>query len=441
MEYSAVTHRGRVREINEDSYFAGDGVFIVADGMGGHNAGEVASRLAIEVFLRGLGDNLDRQGLKEGVVKSMQEANAAVYARSREEPGMAGMGTTMTVAVLRSGAVYIGHVGDSRAYIYREGRLTRLTEDHSLVAELTKLGKISQEQAFTHPRRNVITRAMGIAEHVEVDISAYKVEEGDILLLCTDGLTEHLRDEEIAAILSRGGGLERISGELVEEANRRGGSDNISVILVECSGMTEGLSGPAAGTAPEDISIKLESEPEREAAPGPSGNRKRLGYLVLTVALVFMVIVLGGFFLILYMKGHYYYVGEDPQAGIALYRGIPYKIFGVELYSVKERSGMPLERLPEEEQYDLRHPSAGSYEDSRDKYQRLVEFAESHVRVPDLKGMTLEEAEETLRQNQLRLSVVPQGAASRGVVQSQSPEAGTLQGIDTVVTVWARSPD
>ncbi len=441
MEYAAVTHKGRVREINEDSYFAGDGVFIVADGMGGHRAGEVASGLAIEVFLRGFRENLGRYEIGESIAISMREANAAVYAKSREEAGMAGMGTTMTVAVLRSGKVYIGHVGDSRAYIYRKGRLFRLTEDHSLVAELTRLGKLSQEQALSHPQRNVITRALGIAGEVEVDISAYRIEEGDILLLCTDGLTEHLRDEEIAEIIAGGDDLKSISEELLEKANGRGGSDNISVILVDCSGIPDGKSEDAERMGREDMATSLDEETVKMSVAETGKPKGRRGYFLLTMALVFIVIILGGFFLLLYMKRHYYYVGEDSQASIALFRGIPYKIFGVELYSEMERSGMPLERLPEEEQYNLRHPTAGSYEESKERYDRLVDFAENHVRVPELEGMTLEEAEEALAQRRLRLNVITKEPPPGGKVQSQSPGSGTLQEIDTVINVWVGATD
>lgn len=228
---AVVTDTGRRRRRNEDSYVCEPPLFAVADGMGGAQAGEVASRLAAAVLEEANGDELR----EERIVELIQEANRRVFQRSSEDPAASGMGTTMTVAVTGpDGNVSIGHVGDSRAYRIREGGLEQLTKDHSLVGELMRSGKLSPEEAEGHPQRSVITRAVGTEPDVDVDTFSVDTEPGDVFLLCSDGLTDMVSDDTIQTVIAAGDGdLERAARKLVEAANSSGGEDNITVLVFE----------------------------------------------------------------------------------------------------------------------------------------------------------------------------------------------------------------
>jgi len=226
----AVSDPGRRRRQNEDSYVVRPPLFAVADGMGGAQAGELASRLAVEA----MGGEPESSG-EERLATLIREANRRVFARSHEDAAASGMGTTMTAALVGDeGTVTIGHVGDSRAYLLRQDRLEQLTEDHSLVAELVRTGRLSAEEAETHPQRSVITRALGTDPEVDVDVFTVQAEPGDLFLLCSDGLTTMVDDEEIRRTLSEGReDLESAARELVARANRGGGEDNITVVFFE----------------------------------------------------------------------------------------------------------------------------------------------------------------------------------------------------------------
>ncbi|MBA2460659.1 MAG: Stp1/IreP family PP2C-type Ser/Thr phosphatase [Actinobacteria bacterium] len=228
---AVVSDTGRRRRRNEDSYVCEPPLFAVADGMGGAQAGEVASGLAAAVLEEANGDELR----EERIVELIQEANRRVFQRSHEDPAASGMGTTMTVAVTGpGGTVSIGHVGDSRAYRVRAGRLEQLTKDHSLVGELMRSGKLSPEEAESHPQRSVITRAVGTEPDVDVDTFTVDTEPGDVFLLCSDGLTDMVSDEGIQSVMvEREGDLESAAQKLVETANSSGGEDNITVVVFE----------------------------------------------------------------------------------------------------------------------------------------------------------------------------------------------------------------
>jgi protein phosphatase len=226
--YARASDTGRKRRRNEDSYVVAPPLFAVADGMGGAQAGEVASKLAAAAL-----EDTDPGTISgpERLVSLIQEANRRVYERASSDPTTSGMGTTMTVALVENGGVTIGHVGDSRAYLIREGRLEQLTEDHSLVNELLKSGKLSREEADLHPQRSVITRAVGTDPDVDVDAFVVDVSVGDIFLLCSDGLTDMVGDADILELAERHhDDLDRMTKALVSAANRGGGEDNITVI-------------------------------------------------------------------------------------------------------------------------------------------------------------------------------------------------------------------
>jgi serine/threonine protein phosphatase PrpC len=227
---AAVTDPGRTRRHNEDAYVIEPPLFAIADGMGGAQAGEVASRLATAA-LKEAGAN---GGGERRIADLIQEANRRVYDRSSSDPNTSGMGTTITVALVENDQVAFGHVGDSRAYLIRDAQMEQLTEDHSLVNELLKTGKLSREEAEVHPQRSVITRALGTDPDVDVDTFSVRAEDGDLFLLCSDGLTDMVSEESILDVVERNReDIDAALRALVKAANRGGGQDNITVVAFE----------------------------------------------------------------------------------------------------------------------------------------------------------------------------------------------------------------
>lgn len=251
---AALTDTGRRRVQNEDAFVCAPPLFAVADGMGGAQAGEIASRIAAAA-LEELGG-----GHAVSVPELVREANARVWQHALEDPAVAGMGTTVTVALVHEedGTVEIGHVGDSRAYHVRDGALEQLTADHTLVAELVRSGRLTQEEAESHPQRSVITRALGTEPDVEVDSFLVEAQPGDVFLICSDGLSSYVAEDDVRATLQAAGGeLEQAAAQLVRAANAAGGEDNVTVVLFE---LVEGETpGPAAETeatvveAPDEV--------------------------------------------------------------------------------------------------------------------------------------------------------------------------------------------
>lgn len=231
--YAVASDTGRRRRRNEDNYVVAPPLFAVADGMGGAQAGEVASQLAASA-LEGEGtDGLDGT---ERIDALIQEANRRIFDRASTDPSASGMGTTMTVALVEGMTVAMGHVGDSRAYLVRGEQMEQLTEDHSLVNELVKSGKLSEEEAHAHPQRSVITRAVGTDPDVDVDGFTIEAEEGDVFLICSDGLSDMVEDEEILELLHRHrDDLDKAVKALVQAANRGGGEDNITAVAFRIS--------------------------------------------------------------------------------------------------------------------------------------------------------------------------------------------------------------
>src|SRR5436305_2845922 len=214
-ETAVRTDTGRQRPGNEDNMFARAPLFVVADGMGGAQAGEVASQIAIDTFAHGLPET---GSAEERLSECVREANRQIYELSRSENERAGMGTTLTAALLDDAALAVAHVGDSRAYLFRDGELTRLTRDHSLVGELVRQGKLTEEQAAEHPQRSIITRALGPEPEVDVDTWTYPVRAGDLLLLCSDGLTSMVSEERVSDVLASSRTLDEAGDRLIKEA-------------------------------------------------------------------------------------------------------------------------------------------------------------------------------------------------------------------------------
>lgn len=267
-----VTDTGRRRLRNEDALVCAPPLFAVADGMGGAQAGELASGVAAAA-LEELGSETHGE---RAVAELIQEANLRVYRRAIEDPEAAGMGTTVTVALVDEQAetVAIGHVGDSRAYLIRDGELAQLTTDHSLVGELERSGRLTAEEARVHPQRSVITRALGTEEDVDVDTQLVEAEPGDVFLICSDGLPSMVRDEEIAELVEAADrDPERIARSLVEAANRAGGDDNVTVVVFEL------VEGHARGETldPDEHTAENAPIPTPPAAPAAGDDVTRHG--------------------------------------------------------------------------------------------------------------------------------------------------------------------
>ena len=244
LDIYGLTDEGLVRDHNEDyiSWQQEMGLVILADGMGGHNAGEVASELAVSSINEALEDVLSPEvkdtcdmDFKEAVHESIVFANDEINLHAKTHPECSGMGTTIVMALFHNGSVILASVGDSRIYRFRKGRLEQVTTDHSLVQEMIDNGYMSQEEAMSSTNRNLITRALGIAEDVKVDVTQKEVEKDDIYLLCSDGLSDMINDDMIfSTLVKTRQDLKRASEELVKQAKEHGGHDNVSVILVAC---------------------------------------------------------------------------------------------------------------------------------------------------------------------------------------------------------------
>jgi PPM family protein phosphatase len=287
VEHAELSDVGRLREGNEDSMLVDPPLFVVADGMGGAQAGEVASGLAVET----LGEMPPDDGNVEvELTEAIGEANRRIHDKAQEDRELSGMGTTLTAAFVHDGKVTLGHVGDSRAYRFRDGALEQLTTDHSLVGELVRTGRLTEAEAAVHPHRSVITRALGTEADVEVDTLTIDLRAGDLVLICSDGLSAMVRDEEIVLLLEQAGADPHAAAEaLVAAANRAGGEDNVTVVLFE---LVDGE--PVVRIAPpESDGRETTAESVTPAAPanddvsrhGP-GKGSRWPALVLLVALI-----------------------------------------------------------------------------------------------------------------------------------------------------------
>jgi PPM family protein phosphatase len=394
------TDTGRQRRGNEDSSFARAPLFVVADGMGGAQAGEVASRIAVDTFAQGLPDN----GVaEERLAARVQEANELIYTRAHSEQDLAGMGTTLTAAYLDDTHVAIAHVGDSRAYLFRDRQLKRLTQDHSLVDELVREGKLTEEQAAEHPQRSIITRALGPEATVTVDTWSYPVRPDDVLLLCSDGLTSMLNEARIEQILQENPTLQRAAERLIDAANAAGGRDNITVVLfrVEEVGGAAGVEQPTmvSATAPatseqtrppaeetpvapppprEGVSTTAPAAPASSATrvplartqgrSDPSGvkPRRRVKYAKPLAALIATLVVLflvgGGGYI---ATRQLYFLGTNSQGIVTIYRGLPYDLpAGIRLYETYYTSGIPASAIPTDRRKSLLNNNLRSQKDA-----------------------------------------------------------------------------
>ncbi len=435
VEHHAATDTGRERRANEDSYLARTPIFVVADGMGGAQAGEVASRTAVELFAAGLDD--DVASPEQRLARRVREANERIHALSRADAQRAGMGTTLTAVHVGAGEIAIAHVGDSRAYRLRDGVLAMLTEDHSLVAELVRQGKLTEREADEHPQRSIITRALGPEPEVEVDTLTHRGQAGDIYLLCSDGLTSMLPERRLREILCAGPTLADSGRELIAAANHAGGRDNITVVLFRLGEVAGAgalsvddeqptTAGPAAPTVAQ-VRLALAEEPPptvvppsptvvpppataappaatvappsstpppssappasppanlppaaaarrlpREPPPRPPARRRR--------PVVGLLRVLFGLAVVLGLVGvagwvasqSVYFVGTDAGGRIAVFRGAPYDLpGGILLYHPNFVSGVTVAELSPAERNRLLNHKLRSHDDATDLVRRL----------------------------------------------------------------------
>jgi serine/threonine protein phosphatase PrpC len=373
-EHYAITDTGLQRRANEDSMLARSPLFVVADGMGGAQAGEVASRIAVETF----GENgRDFSDPEQTLAAYAEAANARIHELSHRDTEHAGMGTTLSAVYVGEQDVTIAHVGDSRVYCLRDGELLRLTDDHSLVDELIRQGRLTPEEAEEHPQRSIITRALGPEPSVEVDTRSFKARAGDIYLLCSDGLTSMVGEPRMAQLMAEHERLRDTGRALIEEANREGGRDNITAVLVrleevDVSGgpfeaehatvvngdapAAEGAAGepdlapqltalvPPPATPAAAVRRRLPRAPDSARASAPAPRRRRLRRALTSLtALTVLGVILAAAYL---ASQTVFFLGTDSNGLITVYQGVPYQLpFGIDLYTTDYVSGVAASML------------------------------------------------------------------------------------------------
>lgn len=385
----AKTDVGRVRKGNEDAYLNEEPLFGVADGMGGHLGGEVASATAVEIITSGSSKEMPRDtGALAALVRN---ANAAVWDKGQRQPELKGMGTTCTLALIDDTTLHIAHVGDSRAYLLRDGTLQQITQDHTLVGRMVQEGRLAPEEAERHPQRSIITRALGADSNVEVDEVSMPIAEGDRILLCSDGLTSMVDADAIHDVLTREEDPEIASDRLVDLALDAGGEDNVTVVLVD---MVEDSAVTAAPRPVESSSVpRVRTEPD--AAPPPPAvdtgvhraddvgthqepaSRTRWGRGLLVTVLVLFLLAGGAYAAGRYTIANSYFVGADGSGRITIYRGIPEEIAGIALKESEEQSEVGVSDLPGFLRSDVEQGiKATSLDDARAKVRDLEDRAQ-----------------------------------------------------------------
>lgn len=396
VEQSSLTDVGRQRNANEDAFFGKSPLFAVADGMGGARAGEVAARTAVEE-MAALGDVSEVS--EAGLAQLVERANRRIHELSRGDESLAGMGTTMTAVAVRDKEIAIAHVGDSRMYRLREGELEKLTHDHSLVDEMVRAGKLTPEEAEIHPQRSIITRALGPEADVEVERLTYPAKDGDVYLICSDGLTTMVPEDAVGAILRGRSSLDEAAAELVRAANEAGGRDNITVVLFRLgdseapveeappqasqetmvAGSPDALKADdvkAAAAQPPSADATMVFDEEqavevRKAQRPPTAPRRRsLGRWAMAVLVAMVLGAIGvGFWM---GSKQFYFVGTDERGLVALYQGLPYELpFGIELWEEEYSTAVPASLIPERRRESVLDHSLRSKGDAVDLIKQI----------------------------------------------------------------------
>jgi protein phosphatase len=381
-EHFERTDTGRQRRGNEDAFFARSPLFAVADGMGGAQAGEVASHMAVEVLEQGLPDGAG--SVEERLAARVREANARILELAQSDDHLAGMGTTLTAAYVGEDDLTVAHVGDSRLYRLREGSFERLTDDHSLVEELVRQGKLTPEEADEHPQRSIITRALGAEPGVEADSRTWPARADDVYLICSDGLTSMIPEARVAQVIQDAPSLEVAGRTLIDAANDAGGRDNITVVLFRLEDVGEAAVVPpqataehsaAAGStasavaAPPAPSAVARREPRAPRERPARKRRRRFRVPVGPILVLFLLacVVLGAY----YASQTVYFVGTK-DGFVSVYRGLPYDLpAGVDLYTVNYQSGVPADELTPSQKRTVTAHKLRSKNDAQDLVRQL----------------------------------------------------------------------
>jgi protein phosphatase len=418
-EKAALSDVGRARQSNEDSYLERSPLFVVADGMGGARAGEVASAIAVETA----GSTEVGQSPEQDLAEVAKSANREIYRTAQEDSEHAGMGTTFTGALVTGSEIAIGHVGDSRMYRFRDGELERLTQDHSLVEEFVRQGKLTPEEAEVHPQRSIITRALGPEPEVQVDTFTYPGRDGDVYLLCSDGLTGMISEPDVTEILGSSSSLDEAAKRLIDAANENGGRDNITVVLFRLEGDADGDADPdtlggqetqVGGVSTETVRAAVaeaddsESRPAEETRPrdtpaprpseagaarddtrlnrvveggvpasspiaarrAPPGRARRRRILTAAAILLVLAAAVAAIWIV---DRQFWFVGTTDSGQVALYQGLPYDLpLGISMYSRRDVSDVRAAAIKDRRQRDyvLDHKPRGEG-DSRDLFRQI----------------------------------------------------------------------
>jgi PPM family protein phosphatase len=418
LRFGAASDVGRVRSANQDSWLAHPdrALFVVADGMGGHQGGEVASSMAVEII-----DASYDEPSAEGIVAALERANEAIHGRGASEPDLRGMGTTAVVAVLvdergtgtdgdPGQQLVIANIGDSRAYLYRAGELIQLTEDHSMVADLVREGRISPEEAEHHPQRNIVTRVLGVYSDIDVDLWPVDPARGDRFLLCSDGLFNEVGEEQIGAVLRRLDDPSEAADELVRLANEGGGRDNTTVIVLDVvddggaaqsasaavggaassgrpadpdvAGFTTAATSGSASSEPAErpssggpVSARASAEGRADGEPAARTQRSRFTWRVALFVLLVLAVIGGAYATIVWYGTGAYYVGFDGADRVAIYKGRPGGVLWIDP-ELEERTRLGRDDVPERYVPDIEAGREhGSLDDARSYIERISDEA------------------------------------------------------------------
>ena len=373
----AKTDTGRVREANEDSFLVEGPLFAVADGMGGHLAGDVASRTAVETITTRA--EQDSPGDTGSLARLVREANHEIWKKAQSDASLHGMGTTCTLAMLDGSILHIAHVGDSRAYLFRDGDLSQLTEDHTLVGRMVREGRLRPDQAEHHPQRSIITRALGVDSDVAVDTQTIELREGDRVLLCSDGLSSMVERESIAAVLGDNADPQEASERLVQLANEAGGEDNVTVVVIEVAGDAPARAATAkAEQAPPPPAAEPVRADTVHALTALAERPKRRWLRALLVTVVVIAIVVGGAYALLsYSLSNSWFVGVNEAGVVTIFQGRPEEVAGFSLSEEHDVSDLALAQVPEFLRDNVREGiKVDSLEEARERVTDLEERAQ-----------------------------------------------------------------
>jgi serine/threonine protein phosphatase PrpC len=392
----AKTDTGRVREANEDAFLVEAPLFAVADGMGGHLAGDVASRTAVDtITTRAEQDSPADPG---SLARLVREANHEIWRKAQSDASLHGMGTTCTLAMLDDASLHIAHVGDSRAYLFREGDLSQITEDHTLVGRMVREGRLRPDEAERHPQRSIITRALGVDSDVEVDTQTIELQEGDRILLCSDGLTSMVDQDSIAEVLNDNADPQDASERLVQLANDAGGEDNITVVVIAVAGKAEAAAAPVkeeeesppvpaaeparTDTDPAPVRDRRDETVHALTALADRPNRRWLRRLIVTL-LVVGIIVGGGYALLSYSLSNSWFVGVNEAGVVTIFQGRPEEVAGFTLSEEHEVSDLALAEVPEFLRDNVRD---GIKVDSLEEAEARITDLEERAQDQELRG-------------------------------------------------------